>query len=82
MSKPDNSGGQAFPYEFTACAPRGCCQRGMSLRAYIATHVLQGIVSDFTVRGLDVNAALHARTACVAADALLAELQKAEGGPE
>ena len=65
-----NDGGPAFPVpEGPHCVP----QLGMSLRAYIATHVLAGIFSDDEV---DASYMLSARHALHAADALIAELNK------
>lgn len=62
-----NEGGPAFP------VPDGYCSAGMSLRAYIATHVLAGIFSDDEV---DASYMLSAMHAVKAADALIAELSK------
>jgi hypothetical protein len=49
---------------------------GMSLRAYIATHALQGIIHTYTRTIGEFHTKAHAELAIIYADALIAELNK------
>lgn len=73
-----SNGGPAFPAQPIFQFPDGCetvCeQSGMTLRAYIATAAMHGLIAqrlngDYTESGI-------ARAAVLQADALLAELAK------
>ena len=83
MSTPINDGGTAFPVPDSHYA-NGQVQygtSGMSLRAYIATHVMPAIIglvttADAAKYSPDDLQAATARAACGYADALIAELGK------
>ena len=71
--KTPNDGGAAFPCELREWMEQR--QGGVSLRAYIATAVLNGMASDPKVFTID-DAPSMARDACIIADALIAELER------
>lgn len=80
MSTP-NTGGPAFPLAYQHERVGGgiitCQQDGMSLRAYIATAALQGIVTATAMITDQVYSPQdRAREAVLYADALIAELNK------
>ena len=83
MSEEQQDGGPAFPY--SALVPDEHRQlvgtmyadnQGMSLRAYIATAALQGILACFKEIGGYESAKGRAEQAVKHADALIAELSK------
>ena len=69
----DKDGGPAFPHWD---GPSGQCFNGMSLRAYIATAALQGLLDRRDIGGSIPAHATLADTAVELADALIAELAK------
>lgn len=77
-----NANDMAFPVNSTELTPNNTYQHGLTKREYIATHAMNGLMATIQPGDAKITheklAALVA-TVCVAfADALLAELAKAQ----